>query len=231
MGLKKLLLGMAFGLAASALASTAMAENLRVLAWDGYADEDWVKEFTAKTGIGVDVHAYDAAEPLWLGGLYWPDEVGLAGHSDGDAMCHAICDALLSAAGLGDIGGKFGTDDPRFAGAHGEVFIAATVDLVTGAGYTVGNVAVQLIGNGPERKRIRAMVDQANLKNVEFIDWQTALDLQFRVVVRYATDRPFLTSAMPAVPIFMRHVSPGDENNSRVSPGCRWIIKSQNSIS
>lgn len=104
---------------------------------------------TVRTGIGVDVHAYDAAEPLWLGGLYWPDEVGLAGHSDGDAMCHAICDALLSAAGLGDIGGKFGTDDPRFAGAHGEVFIAATVDLVTGAGYTVGNVAVQLIGNGP----------------------------------------------------------------------------------
>lgn len=102
-----------------------------------------------RTGIGVDVHAYDAAEPLWLGGLYWPDEVGLAGHSDGDAMCHAICDALLSASGLGDIGGRFGTDDPRFAGAHGEVFIAATIGLVTGAGYSVANVAVQLIANGP----------------------------------------------------------------------------------
>jgi 2-C-methyl-D-erythritol 4-phosphate cytidylyltransferase/2-C-methyl-D-erythritol 2,4-cyclodiphosphate synthase len=102
-----------------------------------------------RTGVGIDVHAYDAAEPLWLGGLYWPDEVGLSGHSDGDAMCHAICDALLSAAGLGDIGGKFGTDDPRFDGAHGDVFIRETIAFVEGAGFTVNNVAVQLIANGP----------------------------------------------------------------------------------
>ena len=102
-----------------------------------------------RTGIGIDVHAYDAAEPLWLGGLYWPDEVGLSGHSDGDAMCHAIVDALLSAAGLGDIGGRFGTDDPRFAGAHGEVFLKATVELVAGAGYGIGNVSVQLIAKHP----------------------------------------------------------------------------------
>ncbi len=102
-----------------------------------------------RTGVGVDVHAYDAAQPLWLGGLYWPDEVGLAGHSDGDAMCHAICDALLSAAGLGDIGGRFGTDDPRFAGAHGDVFVGETVSLVLGAGWVVGNVAVQLIAKHP----------------------------------------------------------------------------------
>ncbi len=102
-----------------------------------------------RTGVGIDVHAYDAAEPLWLGGLYWPDEVGLSGHSDGDAMCHAICDALLSACGLGDMGSRFGTSDPRFAGAHGEVFIAETVALVTGSGFTVGNVSVQLIANGP----------------------------------------------------------------------------------
>lgn len=102
-----------------------------------------------RTGIGIDVHAYDAAEPLWLGGLYWPDEVGLKGHSDGDAMCHAICDALLSAAGLGDIGGKFGTDDPRFDGAHGDVFIRETIAFVEGAGFTINNVAVQLIANGP----------------------------------------------------------------------------------
>jgi len=102
-----------------------------------------------RTGVGMDVHQYDAAEPLWLGGLYWPDEVGLSGHSDGDAMCHAICDALLSAAGLGDIGGRFGTDDTRFAGAHGEVFIAETVSLVAGAGFTVGNVSVQLIAKHP----------------------------------------------------------------------------------
>lgn len=104
---------------------------------------------STRTGVGIDVHAYDAAEPLWLGGLYWPDEVGLAGHSDGDALCHAICDALLSAAGLGDIGGRFGTDDPRFAGAHGDVFLGETVALVAGAGWTVGNVAVQLVAKHP----------------------------------------------------------------------------------
>ncbi|CAN5144134.1 bifunctional 2-C-methyl-D-erythritol 4-phosphate cytidylyltransferase/2-C-methyl-D-erythritol 2,4-cyclodiphosphate synthase [soil metagenome] len=102
-----------------------------------------------RTGVGIDVHAYDPASPLWLGGLYWPDEVGLAGHSDGDALCHAICDALLAAAGLGDIGGRFGTDDPRFAGAHGDVFIAETVALVSGAGWTVGNVSVQLVAKHP----------------------------------------------------------------------------------
>jgi len=102
-----------------------------------------------RTGVGIDVHAYDAAEPLWLGGLYWPDEVGLSGHSDGDAMCHAICDALLSATGLGDIGGRFGTDDPRFAGAHGDVFLRETIALVEGAGWTVGNVAVQLVAKHP----------------------------------------------------------------------------------
>jgi len=104
---------------------------------------------STRTGVGIDVHAYDAAEPLWLGGLYWPDEVGLAGHSDGDALCHAICDALLSATGLGDIGGRFGTDDPRFAGAHGDVFIGETVALVAGAGWTVGNVSVQLVAKHP----------------------------------------------------------------------------------
>ncbi len=102
-----------------------------------------------RTGIGIDVHAFDPGQPLWLGGVYWPDEPGLAGHSDGDAVCHAICDALLSAAGLGDLGGRFGTDDPRFEGAHGEVFIAATVELVGGAGWTIGNVAVQVVAQHP----------------------------------------------------------------------------------
>lgn len=118
--------------------------------WDLRRAENVLQATSAtRTGVGVDVHAYDANEPLWLGGLYWPDEVGLSGHSDGDAMSHAICDALLSAAGLGDIGGRFGTADPRFAGAHGDVFITETVALVDGAGFTVGNVAVQLIANGP----------------------------------------------------------------------------------
>lgn len=103
-----------------------------------------------RTGIGMDVHRFDESAPLWLGGLYWPDEPGLAGHSDGDALSHAVCDALLAASGLGDIGGRFGTDDPRFSGAHGEVFITETVALVHGAGFEVGNVAVQLIGNRPK---------------------------------------------------------------------------------
>ena len=118
-----------------------------------------------RTGVGVDVHAYDAAEPLWLGGLYWPDEVGLSGHSDGDAMSHAMCDALLSAAGLGDIGSRFGTDDPRFAGAHGEVFLRETVALVAGAGYAISNVAVQLIANTP-RLGARRMELEAHLSGL-----------------------------------------------------------------
>jgi 2-C-methyl-D-erythritol 4-phosphate cytidylyltransferase/2-C-methyl-D-erythritol 2,4-cyclodiphosphate synthase len=113
-----------------------------------------------RTGIGIDVHAYDANSPLWLGGLYWPDEMGLAGHSDGDAIAHAICDALLSAAGLGDIGGRFGTDDPRFENAHGDVFVRATVLLVTGAGFDVQNVAVQLVGNSPRMAGRRVEIEQ-----------------------------------------------------------------------
>jgi 2-C-methyl-D-erythritol 4-phosphate cytidylyltransferase/2-C-methyl-D-erythritol 2,4-cyclodiphosphate synthase len=103
-----------------------------------------------RTGIGIDVHGFDDSQPLWLGGLHWPDEPGLAGHSDGDAVAHAVCDALLSAAGLGDIGGNFGTDDPRFAGAHGDVFLCATVRLVVEAGFSVDNVSVQIIGNRPK---------------------------------------------------------------------------------
>ena len=102
-----------------------------------------------RTGVGMDVHAFDESAPLWLGGLYWPDEPGLAGHSDGDALAHAICDALLSAAGLGDIGSRFGTADPRFKDAHADVFLVETVALVKGAGYAVGNVSVQLVANRP----------------------------------------------------------------------------------
>ena len=105
---------------------------------------------TTRIGTGIDVHAFDESRPLWLGGLYWPDEPGLAGHSDGDAVCHAICDALLSAAGLGDIGTRFGTADSRFVEAHGDVFIRETLELVNGAGFTVGNVAVQVISNTPK---------------------------------------------------------------------------------
>jgi 2-C-methyl-D-erythritol 4-phosphate cytidylyltransferase/2-C-methyl-D-erythritol 2,4-cyclodiphosphate synthase len=103
-----------------------------------------------RVGTGIDVHGFDRSRPLWLGGLYWPHEPGLAGHSDGDAVCHAICDALLSAAGLGDIGTRFGTADSRFIEAHGDVFIRETLEVVHGAGFTVGNVAVQVISNAPK---------------------------------------------------------------------------------
>lgn len=102
-----------------------------------------------RIGIGTDVHAFDDASELWLAGLYWPGERGLSGHSDGDPVAHAITDALLSAAGLGDIGSVFGTSDPRFAGAHGEVFLAATRSRLEEEGFVIGNVAVQLIGNSP----------------------------------------------------------------------------------
>jgi 2-C-methyl-D-erythritol 4-phosphate cytidylyltransferase/2-C-methyl-D-erythritol 2,4-cyclodiphosphate synthase len=111
-----------------------------------------------RIGTGLDVHAFahDDSTELWLAGLYWPGERGLDGHSDGDVAAHAICDALLGAAGLGDIGSVFGTADPRFSGAHGDVFLTETVRLVHAAGYRVGNVSVQIIGNHPRFSARRA---------------------------------------------------------------------------
>lgn len=102
-----------------------------------------------RTGVGIDAHAYSDAPPLWLAGLHWPGERGLAGHSDGDVAVHAICDALLSAAGLGDLGSVFGTADSLFANAHGDVFLKETATLVGKAGFRLGNISVQIIGNRP----------------------------------------------------------------------------------
>jgi 2-C-methyl-D-erythritol 4-phosphate cytidylyltransferase/2-C-methyl-D-erythritol 2,4-cyclodiphosphate synthase len=115
-----------------------------------------------RTGVGIDVHRFDETVPLWLGGVYFPDEPGLAGHSDGDAVIHAMCDALLSAAGLGDLGSRFGSAAPEFAGAASQVFLRETLALVEGAGYRVGNLAVQVIANRP-RLAPRRMEMEAQL--------------------------------------------------------------------
>jgi 2-C-methyl-D-erythritol 4-phosphate cytidylyltransferase / 2-C-methyl-D-erythritol 2,4-cyclodiphosphate synthase len=115
-----------------------------------------------RTGIGTDVHRFtaDAEKPLYLGTVIWPGERGLDGHSDGDAVSHAIVDALLSAAGLGDIGANFGVDRPEFAGANGRVFIEATLKLLQQKGFSVRNVAVQIIGNRPKVAPMRAEVEK-----------------------------------------------------------------------
>ena len=105
-----------------------------------------------QVGIGVDVHAFsdDPDRPLAIAGLVWPGERGLDGHSDADVVAHAMCDALLSAANLGDLGSQFGTSEPEWAGASGLKLLAETVKRVKAVGGRIGNVSVQLIGNRPK---------------------------------------------------------------------------------
>lgn len=103
-----------------------------------------------RIGIGTDVHRLVEGVPMHLAGLAWPDEpAGLEGHSDADVAAHAACDALLSAAGLGDLGSNFGTADPAWAGASGVALLAETARRVRAAGWEIGNVAVQVIGTVP----------------------------------------------------------------------------------
>jgi 2-C-methyl-D-erythritol 4-phosphate cytidylyltransferase/2-C-methyl-D-erythritol 2,4-cyclodiphosphate synthase len=102
-----------------------------------------------RIGLGMDVHAFDAAAPCRVGLLDFPGEPGLAGHSDGDAVAHAVCDALLSAGGLGDIGSRFGTSDPAYAGASGAVFVRGAVEALASAGLRPERVTVQVVGNRP----------------------------------------------------------------------------------
>ena len=120
-----------------------------------------------RTGIGVDVHALADGVPMHLAGLHFPDEPrGLAGHSDGDVAAHACCDAIFSAAGLGDLGSNFGTDDPAWSGAAGVELLAEAARRVRSAGFEIGNVAVQVIGEpaaagSPRRAEAEAALSEA----------------------------------------------------------------------
>ncbi|MEU8237267.1 2-C-methyl-D-erythritol 2,4-cyclodiphosphate synthase [Actinoplanes missouriensis] len=113
-----------------------------------------------RVGIGTDVHAFDGDRPCWVAGLEWPGEPGLAGHSDADVAAHAACDALLSAAGLGDLGSNYGTSRPEWAGAAGVALLKETASRVRAAGFEIGNVSIQVVGNRPKIGKRRAEAEQ-----------------------------------------------------------------------
>jgi 2-C-methyl-D-erythritol 4-phosphate cytidylyltransferase/2-C-methyl-D-erythritol 2,4-cyclodiphosphate synthase len=116
-----------------------------------------------RVGIGVDAHAFsqDKDRKLALAGLIWPDEIGLDGHSDGDVAAHAICDALLSAADLGDLGSNFGVSDSKYKGATGAQMLSETLIKVAAAGFEIENVSVQIVGNRPKIAPKRAQAISA----------------------------------------------------------------------
>ena len=103
-----------------------------------------------RTGVGVDAHQFGESGPCSLAGLQWPDALRLVGHSDGDAAVHALCDAVLSACQLGDVGTLFGVDQPEMAGASGIAMIEKLREFVTAKGFVINNVALQIVGNQPK---------------------------------------------------------------------------------
>lgn len=129
-------------------------------------DPSSARALLPRVGVGTDVHRLVAGRPMRLACLDWPDEeLGLEGHSDADVAAHAVCDALLSAAGLGDLGTNFGTSDPAWAGASGAALLGEVLRRVRAAGWEVGNVAVQVVGNrprlGPRRQEAQAALSEA----------------------------------------------------------------------
>lgn len=102
------------------------------------------------TGVGVDAHRFEEGRELWLAGIFWPEQVGVEGHSDGDVAAHAICDALFAATGLGDLGSNFGTARPEYAGASGTTLLKESLALITEAGFRISHISVQIIGNRPK---------------------------------------------------------------------------------